>query len=364
MKRILVLSLVAMLTMNLFVGCGGDSEDIDNTVPESGASESGSDDFSMVNLADVTVEDYVTLGDYKNLQVTPMVEVTEDEIEQTAIMVFEGMLTEETIIEHREIVEGDTVYISFVGLKDGVAFDDGTGESYLTIGSGLFIPGFEEGLVGVMSGTQVDLDLTFPEDYYAEDLMGQEVVFEVEVLYITCPMEDEYMELVTSGDYTTVDEFKEFIREYITATAENSYILQVENEILGLIIEDSTFTELPEDLVEKYRVNITTNLTSVALQYGMDLDNYCLAAYGIEAQECVEIFSENAVKQGLAFQAIANIENLNVTDEETYQGIEQMIAGSEFATVEDFLGSENMEEYKEYFMFEKVLAFLIENILA
>ncbi len=338
MKKKLVLLLAAALALSMLAGCGEKEK----------------------SLSELEVEKYVTLGDYKSITATSaMPEITDKIIAQSVDAIWQDMLTEETGTKDRAVEEGDYAYISFVGYENGEAFPNGSGESFLRIGSGSFIPGFEEGLIGVMPGETVNLELTFPEDYDAT-MAGAEVVFEVTVYYIGAAMTDENVALLSNGDYSTAEEFQKAIADYMTSYVTYTYKTQLENEVLEQMVNISTYKDVPKWLNEKYQNNMRESLENVAASAGTDLDTYCMNSYNMSAQDYISTYAGEAVKQGLAFQAIANAEGLTVDDEELNASLEEYIANSEYETIEEFLGDKDIEEYREYFMFEKVLAYLCD----
>lgn len=339
MKKKTALLLSAVLAIGLLAGCGE----------------------KETSLSKLEVEKYVTLGDYKNISASSvMPEVGDEEITQSVDLIWQDMLNEETGVKDRAVETGDTVYISFIGTEDGVAFEGGTGESFLKIGSGGFIPGFEDGLVGVMPGETVNLDLTFPENYRDPGMAGAEVVFEVTVHYIGADMTDENVALLSNGDYGTRAEFEQGVKDYILSYLAYNYKTQLENEVLEQMVVISSFENIPEWLTERYSSNMTESLKNAAASVGVDADTYCTTYYQMSAQDYVNAYAGEAVKQGLAFQAIANAEGLNVDDEELNASLEEYIVGTEYETVEDFIGDKDKEEFREYFMFEKVLAYLCD----
>ena len=154
--------------------------------------------------------------------------------------------------------------------------------------------------------------------------------------------------------------FEQAVKTDLLAYLDYNYQIQVENEVLEKMVTGSTFGEIPEWLIEKYKANMMESLNTAAASQGVDADTYCNAYYQMSAEEYVSTYAIEAVKQGLVFQAIANAENLNVTDEELNTKLEEYIAGSAYATVEEFVGDKDIEEYREYFMFEKVLDYLCD----
>lgn len=339
MKKKSVLLLTAALALSMLAGCGNKEK----------------------SMRELEVEKYVTLGDYKSITATSaMPEISDESISQSVDAIWQNMLTEETGTKDRAVEEGDHVYISFIGYENGEAFANGSGESFLKIGSGSFIPGFEEGLIGVMPGETVNLELTFPENYHDATMAGAEVVFEVTVYYIGAAMTDENVALLSNGDYSTAEEFKTAVADYMTSYVAYNYKTQLENEVFEQMVNINTYKDIPKWLNEKYQNNMEESLNNVAASSGMDVDTYCNLYFQMSAEDYISTNASEAVKQGLAFQAIANAEGLNVDDEELNANLEEYIANSEYETIEEFLGDKDIEEYREYFMFEKVLAYLCD----
>lgn len=339
MKKIIALLVTTILAMSMLTGCG-------------------EKDFKNLD-----VSKYVTLCDYKSIETSfTMPEISEEELTMNAEGFWEFMLTEETGIKDRAVEEGDTVYISFIGYKDEVAFEGGTGESFLKIGSGRFIPGFEDGLVGVMPGETVNLDLTFPEDYGSADLAGAAVVFEVTLHYIGAPMTDENVASVTAGQYADVASFKESVKEQMMEAAKYEIETQMQNEIIQKLVLESTFEKLPEWLVEENRLAVEEGIQNIVQAQSpdeietIDADAYCQQIYGQSIQEV----AEQSVKQKFVLQAIADEEGLNVDDEELNASLEKMAEEFNLGSVEELVGDRDIEEYREYFMLEKVLDYLTE----
>ena len=229
MKKGLVYLLTAVMTVGLFTACGskeGTQEpgvtatatpEISN---EQGTSNVVTNNVERVVLKDLNTEEYVTLGDYKNIEV--MVagpDVDNAEWASLNAQIYNEFVSAENGIKDRAVENGDWVNIDYSGKKDGVAFDGGTAAAQLLeIGSGMFIAGFEEGLVGVMPGETVDLDLTFPADYGNTELAGQAVVFTVTVNYIYPGEEDWSDDVVAAAgnaEYTTVEEMKQYVYDYL-----------------------------------------------------------------------------------------------------------------------------------------------------
>ncbi len=343
MKKKLAMILAVLLAATMLGGCG-EQTDV---------------------LKDMKVEKYVTLGEYMGIPVelaaAVVDEAQEDELMRALYM--DSVSAESGGITDREVVLGDTVNIDYVGTKDDVAFEGGTASgALLEIGSGQFIEGFEEGLIGVMPGETVELNLSFPEGYRNAEMAGQAVVFTVTVNFI---LPVEYSDDVIAGlgisDITTVADMQQFVHDYLEKDAQNTYQLALENAVVDGLMNNCVFQEIPEAVIEKYRNNVRTGLEANCAAQGIDMETFCLYSYNMDAESFLTQYAETAAKQSLAFQAVANAENLNITDEELQENLEQYAAQGGYDTVEDFLGELDREEYREYFMFERVLEFLAQN---
>ena len=343
MRKRIALLLAALMAAGVLGGCG-EQTDV---------------------LKDMKVEKYVTLGEYKGIPVElEAVAVDEDEEAEFMKELYMSSVTAQLGgIMDREVILGDTVNIDYSGKKDGVAFDGGTASgALLEIGSGRFIEGFEEGLIGALPGETRDLELTFPEYYDNQELAGQDVVFTVTVNFIL-PTEysDEVVKALGVEDIATVADMQQFVHEYMLANAQAAYDNTLESGVLNGFMNNCVFEEIPENILEKYRSNVQASLESESAAYGLDPDTYCSYFYGMDSETFLTNYAQEAAKQSLAFQAVANAENLNVTDEELQEMLEEYSSLGGYESVEDFLGELDREEYREYFMFERVLDFLTEN---
>lgn len=343
MKKKITIVLAALLAAAMLAGCGA----------ESGA------------LKDMKVEKYVTLGEYMGLPVQlASAAVDEAQTEELMSVLYMDSVTAQLGgILDREVALGDTVNIDYEGKKDDVAFAGGTASgALLEIGSGQFIEGFEEGLIGAMPGETRELELRFPENFRNTELAGQAVVFTVTVNFIL-PTEysDEVVAALGVPNIATVEDMRQFVRDYLEANAQSTYRATLENAVVDGLLSGCVFQEIPEAIVEKYRNNVQAGLEADCAAQGIDINTYCLYSYNMDAETFLSQYAEEAAKQSLAFQAVANAENLNITDEELQENLEQYAAQGGYATVEEFLGELDKEEYREYFMFEKVLEFLKQN---
>lgn len=346
------------------------TENTDTEQNESGT-ETQSD---YLALKDMDVESRVTLNEYTGMSVTlQSPSVSEEEVDAyiaDALGALAGK--EEVAILDRAVEEGDRVNINYAGTVDGVAFTGGTDDSEegtnLTVGAGGFVPGFEEGIIGVMPGETVDVNVTFPEDYH-EELAGKDAVFVITVNGIAPSELTEELLSYLNTEMTTIEEYRQFVYDKLMKSKQDEfdyyYDNQVEDAIISTLIEECTYMEVPEELVERYHSNIVNNLTVTANRYGVDLETYGFLAYGMlsleDFEKLMESWAEQSAKQAVAFQAIANIEDLNVSDEKLDEELESTAASYGLGSVDEFLNGGSKEEYREYLMFENVINFLRER---
>ncbi|MDR2043361.1 MAG: trigger factor [Clostridium sp.] len=352
-KRMKMLGIV-ILAAGIWSGCA------------SGSSGEGPDQTGLSSDGEeLPAQAYVTLGEYKGLTVSVAAKGSVDEAEQESLVqnVFRGSVTAQNGgILNRAVEDGDTVSLDYEGKKDGVAFDGGTAAgSLLTIGSGTFIPGFEDGLVGVMPGETVDLDLTFPEDYSAADLAGQAVVFTVTVNYIMPQLTDEAVASFGEETYATVEQLRRYVYDYLEEEAQAAYSSDVENAVLTAFVQNCTFEEIPETFLARYEEMLRENVSGTAAQYGVDADTYLGYFYGATLDEFVAAYAIEAAKQDLAIQALAEAEGLGVGDEELERRLAEEAQAAGFETVEEYVGGESKEDYRDYLVARQVIAYLVEN---
>ncbi|MDE7019042.1 MAG: trigger factor [Lachnospiraceae bacterium] len=322
-------------------------------------------------VRDIKASDYVTLGEYTGIEVTVDDPATTAEAKAQEHMDYLASICAEAVeVTDRDVVQtGDTVNIDYAGYQDGVAFENGTAAGAdLTIGSGAFIPGFEDGLIGKKVGEDVTLDLTFPDDYKAPEMAGVAVTFEVKINSISimepCELNIEFIQEVTNTDYATIEEYREFIygRYY-----ENE-VLASENDIAGSIakavMDGSTFKQPPEKMIERYRNIQVEDMTTQLAAYNVSLDAYMQTYYGMDKDTYMEQFTQDATtiaKQYIMFQAIADAEGLNPSEEEFNQSLEAHVADSGYESMDAFKEEIGEEVYYEYLMSETVMDFLKEK---
>ena len=305
------------------------------------------------------------LGAYKGIEVEAVnMEATEEEI-QSRLDYFQKSVFLEEIEGRTTVEEGDIVNIAYVGRVDGEEFEGGSSESHdLEIGSGAFIDGFEEGLIGKEKGGTYDLDLQFPEEY-TEELAGKAVVFEVTVNKIqkevNGELTDEFVEKHLG--YESVEAYKEAIIADIEAyKVENKDTLWEEN-VVWAVIDNSTFANEADEVAE-LADSMMANYEYYAMMYGMDMESFVFMSMGLSLEEFEEecnLYANYTVKKELILSAIAKAEGLTYTDDEYTAQAETVMASYGYETLEELEEAVGKEVIAEGILQDKALVFLLEN---
>ncbi|HDD0319605.1 trigger factor [Staphylococcus aureus] len=316
--------------------------------------------------ATVTVEPEVKLGDYKGLEIEKQeTELSDDEL-QEAIDHSLGHLAEMVVKEDGVVENGDTVNIDFSGSVDGEEFEGGQAEGYdLEIGSGSFIPGFEEQLEGMKVDEEKDVVVTFPEEYHAEELAGKEATFKTKVNEIKFKEVPELTDEIANeldAEANTVDEYKENLRKRLAeqkaTDAEN-----VEKEEVITKATDNTTIDIPEAMVNTELDRMVSEFAQRIQQQGLDLQTYFQISGQDESQlrEQMKDDAEQRVKTNLTLTAIAEAEKIEATDEDIDKELEKM--SKQFnISVEDIKNTlGNTDIIKNDVRIQKVIDLLRDN---
>ena len=359
----------AALLGALVTGCGNADTDTAESTQESvveseNAAEAETEDFGPeAYLSGINVADYVTLGEYTGVEVSVDAPVVTDEYLDSYIDYVLQSNMVKTEVTDRPVEEGDIVNIDYEGKIDGVAFDGGTAQGYdLTIGSGAFIDGFEDGLIGAQSGETLDVNVTFPEDYRGEEVAGKDAVFTVTVNSISVEslpeLTDEFVQGLDVG-VNTVEEYRQYAYDLLMDEEQNTHDSNAEVAILEAVMANSELQDPPEDMTNRYYSRMIDNMTYYASMYGYDLETF-LSIQGT-SEDAIRESSVQAGQEIITMQAIAEAEGLSVTDEELDAEIESNAGSLGYDDVEEYRASLDVEGYREYMMSEKVLDFLLEN---
>ena len=303
-----------------------DSKAADSAESDSDKESTGtvSGDTRLVSVDDVSK--YVTIGQYKGLSLDKSVEAVTDDM-------VDGRIKEELQNKAEEVTEGsvqngDVVTINYVGTKDGVAFDGGTANNYeLTIGSGTFIDGFEDGIIGMKKGQTKDLDLTFPEEYSSEELAGQEVVFKVTLQSFKRAPELTDDWAAKSTDCKTAEEYRKEIRTTLEDEAKTSAQNTLRETAWNTVLSASEVKEYPQDDLDTAKTEFKTLYENYAKQGDMTLEDF-VKAQGISMDDFEEQSSQYAeykVKQNLIVQGIMDAENMTLEDEKSLSIQDELI---------------------------------------
>lgn len=298
----------------------------------------------FIFTAEVALKPEVKLGKYKGVKVDKqVVTVTEEEI--NAEVDKERESNARTVeVEGRAIENGDIVTIDFEGFVDGEAFEGGKGENYpLTIGSGAFIPGFEEQLIGKNKDDAVDVNVTFPEDYHAEELKGKAALFQVAVKEIKVKelpdADDEFASEVSEFD--TLAEYKEDIRKKLTEKKEKEAKSAKEAAVVDAIIADADM-DIPEAMLETQQRQIVDEFAQRVQMQGLSIEQY-FQITGTDAQKMMEQVkpqAEKRIKSRLVLEAIVAAEGIRATEEDYEKEIASMaeVYNMEADKVKEMLG--------------------------
>ncbi len=322
-------------------------------------------------LKDINASKYVTLGNYMGIEASAAEPVVEDGLVDMYIQLYvlPQQATSETVTDGT-VEMGDVANIDFTGYLDGEAFDGGTGTDYaLTIGAHQFIDGFEDGLVGVKVGETVSLDLTFPDPYTGNpDLSGAPVVFEVTVNSITRQnlpeYTDEFVQSLGIEDCTTKKDFEDYLYDSFYQSEVQTYENTIENTLTDTIMSGCTFEEPPAEMVDRFYQNLMDSMTAQATVQQMTLVQYMQMYYGMSQQDYEASFKESAMtaaQQYIMYQAIADAEGLNPTDEQIDEEISNRVEAYNYESEDEYKKNTDLEMLREQLMKKNVMTFLKEN---
>lgn len=321
---------------------------------------------SLIFTAKVTVKPEVKLGDYKGLNVEKDDATVTDEDVQEELKGMQNRQAELVVKEEGAIENGDTVVLDFEGFVDGEAFEGGKAENYsLEVGSGSFIPGFEEQLVGLEAGAEKDVEVTFPEEYHAEDLAGKPAVFKVKIHEIKAKelpaLDDEFAKDVDE-EVETLAELTEKTKKRLEEAKENEAEGKLREELVEKASENAE-VDIPQAMVDTELDRMMKEFEQRLQMQGMNLELYFQFS-GQDENALKEQMKEDAakrVKSNLTLEAIAAAENLQVSDEEVEEELSKM-AEAYNMPIEDIkqaIGS--TDAMKEDLKVRKAIDFLVEN---
>ncbi|WP_249669454.1 trigger factor [Bacillus altitudinis] len=321
---------------------------------------------SLIFTAKVTVKPEVKLGDYKGLNVEKDDTSVSDEDVQEELKAMQNRQAELVVKEEGAIENGDTVVLDFEGFVDGEAFEGGKAENYsLEVGSGSFIPGFEEQLVGLEAGSEKDVEVTFPEEYHAEDLAGKPAVFKVKIHEIKAKelpaLDDEFAKDVDE-EVETIAELTEKTKKRLEEAKENEAEGKLREELVAKASENAE-VDVPQAMVDTELDRMMKEFEQRLQMQGMNLELYFQFS-GQDEDALKEQMKEDAakrVKSNLTLEAIAAAEDLQVSDEEVEEELSKMAEAYNMPVenIKQAIGS--TEAMKEDLKVRKAIDFLVEN---
>ena len=326
-------------------------------------------------LAGCGKKDEMVLGKYKGLTYENKTFEVSDEDFNDLIDQILGRYTTYDPIENRKgtaVKKGDLVNIDFSGVLDGETepFKGGTDKGYiLEIGGGRFIPGFEDGLIGVKQGETVDLKLTFPEQYYAE-YAGKKVTFTVTVNDIVekkvPAFDDALVTDYSNGQFKTVEAYKEFASEYIIQAKAQTYLSEVRNTLLEQIVSDTKFGKLDSEKIDGYYNDIKNYYANEAMKNNMTLENYLSATYNTTVDEFnaqIMGVAEQNLKKDMVLNAIISAEKIVLTDEQYSTMVKEYMDRYKYEDQAKFEAAYGKEKLREDMLQNLALKVIMDNAI-
>ena len=321
----------------------------------------------FIFTAEVAVRPEVKLGKYKGVQVTKIDTTVSDE-EVAAELEKERQKNSRTVtVTDRPIAEGDTAVIDFEGFVDGVAFEGGKGENYpLTIGSGSFIPGFEEQLIGAELEKEVEVKVTFPEDYLSEDLKGKEAVFKCTVHAIRAkelPEVDDEFASDVSEKAETLDAYRAEVKAQIKERKENEGKAKKEDQAVEQAVANAEI-DLPEPMVDLQAKQMADDFARRIMQQGLSVEQY-FQFTGLSEEKMMEELkpqAEKRIRTRLVLEAIVAAENIEVSDERLDEELAKMAESykMEVEKLKEFMGENEKKQMKEDIAVQDAVTLIVD----
>ena len=324
---------------------------------------------NFIFTAEVALKPPVDLGKYKGVKIEKIdAEVTDEDIDKEIKREQEANARTITV-EGRPVKDGDTAVIDFEGFIGDKAFEGGKGENYpLVIGSGSFIPGFEEQLIGKNSGDDVDVKVTFPEDYNAKDLAGKEALFKVKINEIKekelPELDDEFASEVSEFD--TMAEYREDVKKNLAEKKEKEAKDKKEDAVIEAIIKDSKM-DIPEAMVETQARTMVNDYARRLQSQGLSLEQYFMFT-GLDMDKFTDQMKEGArkrIESRLILEAVVKAENFEVTDEEYEKELERIAGESkmEVDKLKEYIGDDEYgkKQIIDDLKIQKAVDFVVDN---
>ena len=321
---------------------------------------------ALIFTADVAVKPEVTLGDYKGVEVPKSeIAVTDEEVD-AEVKKEQDKNARTVAVEDRAAANGDITTIDFEGFVDGVAFDGGKGTDYaLTLGSGTFIPGFEDQLVGANTGDHVEVKVTFPEEYQAKELAGKEAVFQCDVKKIETKevpeLDDEFAKDVSEFD--TLAEYKEDVKKKLTEKKEKEARTAKENAAVDKAIENAQM-DIPELMTKTECRQMMDDFSRRMQQQGLSMEQY-FQFTGQSMDKMMEDMKPQALKRiqtRLVLEKVAEAENIQPSEEEITEEIQKMADAykMEADKIREAIGESGLEQMKKDMAVQKAVTVIAD----
>ena len=321
---------------------------------------------ALIFTADVATKPEVTLGDYKGVEVPKTeIAVTDEEVD-AEVKKEQDKNSRTVVVEDRAAANGDITTIDFEGFVDGVAFDGGKGSDYaLTLGSGTFIPGFEDQIVGANTGDHVEVKVTFPEEYQAKELAGKEAVFQCDVKKIETKevpeLDDEFAKDVSEFD--TLAEYKEDVKKNLTEKKEKEARTAKENAAVDKAIENAQM-DIPDLMIQTQCRQMMDDFARRMQQQGLSMDQY-FQFTGQSMDKMMEDMKPQALKRiqtRLVLEKIAETENTQPSEEEITEEIQKMADAykMEADKIREAIGEDGIEQLKKDLSVQKAVTLIAD----
>jgi trigger factor len=322
---------------------------------------------AFIFTAEVAVRPEVTLGQYKGIEVPKQNrDVTEEEVEE-ALKKEQEKNSRTVSAEDQPAKNGDIVTLDFEGFVDGVAFEGGKASDHaLTLGSGAFIPGFEDQLVGAKAGDHVEVNVTFPEEYHSENLKGKAAVFQCDIKKVETKevpeLNDEFAQDVS--EFETIAEYREDVKKKLVENKENAAKNAIEDAAVDKIIEGAEM-EIPDAMVDTQARQMVDNFARRIQSQGLTLEQYYQFT-GLDEAKVVEQMKPQALKQiqtRLVLEKIVEVEAIEPSEEDVTAEIESMAKAynMEADKVREILGDQQLEQLKKDLAVQKAVTFVAEQ---
>lgn len=315
----------------------------------------------------VAVRPEVALGEYKGIEVTKADEVVNDDDIASALKSEQEKNARLITVEGRAVENGDNITLDFEGKIDGVVFDGGKGEDYpLVIGSGAFIPGFEDQIIGHNAGEDFDVNITFPENYQMKDLAGKAAVFACKVKEIKKKelpeLDDDFAGEIS--EFETMDEYKEDLRKQLSEAKAKRAVTENENAIVDKLVESSNI-DVPEPMIDAQVEGLVADYGRRMKGQGISLEQY-LQLTGMTRADLSNQFKPQALKQiktRLVLEEVVKKENITVSDEEIDAELSKMAKDykMELDKLKELFGENEKKQMTEDLAVQKAIDFLVAN---